>query len=346
VIDDAASAALHASHPRVASAGTYIVDVLGRPVAELPRGQVSLLLDEIRITPAGTAGGTSVDLARLGARVSAVGAIGRDLSGDFLVSALGAEGIDASFLVRKDDVQTSATMLPIHPDGSRPAWHVPGANSTFGLDDVPWDELARCDAVHLGGLTALPGVDGEPAGRILQHAREHGALTTADCLGVRGDDVVGLLTHVMPHVDLFMPNEGEALEIAGDADCVSAARRLRALGARCVIVKRGPDGCLIVDDDGERTLPAHVAPVVDTTGCGDAFCAGVIVARCAGWSIDDAARLGCATGALNMRGLGSDAGARDAAEALAFLHETPCRDAPSQAGDPTLGALLRPPVAG
>jgi sugar/nucleoside kinase (ribokinase family) len=327
VIDDAAIAVLHGSHPRVASVGTYIVDILGRPVSELPRGQVSRFLDEIRITPAGTAGGTSVDLARLGARVIAVGAIGRDLAGDFLVSSLEAEQVDAALLVRKDAVQTSATILPIHPDGSRPAWHVPGANATFALADVPWDALTQCDAVHLGGLTALPGVDGAPAGRILEHCRAHGALTTADFLGVRGEDIPAQLAHSLPHVDIFMPNEGEALAVAGDPDPVTAARRLRDLGARCVIVKCGPDGCVIVDDDGERTLPAHDAPVVDTTGCGDAFCAGVIVARCAGWSMDDAARLGCATGALNMRGLGSDAGAIDVDEALAFLHDTPYRHA-------------------
>ncbi len=325
MIDDALAAELRDSHPRVACVGTYIVDVLGRPVSELPRGQVSRRLEEIRMTPAGTAGGTSVDLARMGADVVAVGAIGHDRIGDFLIGALGAEGVDASLLVRKDGVQTSATILPIHPDGSRPAWHVPGANAHFTLDDVPWDVLGECDVVHLGGLTALPGIDGEPAGRILAHSRASGALTTADFLGVRGDAVSERLAHCLPHVDIFMPNEAEALTVAGDPDVSAAARRLRELGARCVIVKRGPDGCLILDDDGERALPAHQAPVVDTTGCGDAFCAGVIVARCAGWSIDEAARLGCAAGALTMRGLGSDAGARDLEEALAFAGEVPYR---------------------
>jgi sugar/nucleoside kinase (ribokinase family) len=304
---------------RVACVGTYIIDVLGRPVTELPRGQSSRLLEEIRITVAGTAGGTAVDLARLGAEVVAVGAIGRDLAGDLMVLALSEHGVDPSGLVRKDGVQTSCTMLPIHPDGSRPAWHVPGANRTFSLDDVPWDALAGCDAVHLGGLTALPGVDGEPAGRILAFAREHGALTTADCLGVRGDDPEPLIAAVVPHADFFMPNEAEALGIAGDPDVAAAARRFRAHGARCAIVKRGPDGCLILDADGERAVPAFAAPVVDTTGCGDAFCAGVIVGRLNGWSVDEAARLGCALGALNLRGLGSDAGARDLAEALAFM---------------------------
>ncbi len=198
MIDETHVAALRDSHPTVVAAGSYIMDVLGRPVAELPRGQHSLLLDEIRATPAGTAGGTAVDLARL---------------------------------------------------------------------------------------------------------------------------------------------EREALAFAGDSDCISAARRLRDLGAHCVIVKRGADGCLIVDDDGARTLPAQHAPVVDTTGCADAFCAGVIAASCAGWTVDEAARLGCATGALNLRALGSDAGARDVDEAVAYMRDAPHRTERSAPGDPTLGAL-------
>jgi sugar/nucleoside kinase (ribokinase family) len=326
--------ALRDSHPVVVAAGSYIMDVLGRPVAELPRGQTSLFLDEIRATPAGTAGGTVVDLARLGAKAIAVGAIGRDLAGDFVVGSLESQAVDASHLRRKDGVQTSSTMLPIHPDGSRPAWHVPGANSTFGLDDVPWDVIAGADAVHLGGLTALPAIDGQPAGRLLAYAREHGALTTADCLGVRGEDPAALIAPALEHVDIFMPNEEEALAVADDPDCETAAQRMRDLGAACVIIKRGPDGCLILDDDGLRAYPAHDAPVVDTTGCGDAFCAGVIVARCAGWDIDSAARLGCATGALNLRALGSDAGARNVDEALAFMRDAPLRQAtPKAAAD-------------
>lgn len=329
--------ALLASTPRVASVGIYIVDVLGRPVSALPVGQGSHPLDEIRMTPAGTAGGTAVDLARLGARVSAIGAIGVDLIGDFLVDALRREGVDTDGLVRTDAAQTSATILPIHPDGSRPAWHVRGANALFGAGDAPARRLAGLDAVHLGGVAALPAFDGAPAVELLRAAREAGALTTADCLGVKRPDAIDVLAEVLPHVDLFMPNEGEALAIAGVATAYEAAERFRALGGDRVIIKRGADGCLIVDDAGARTLPAHDAPVVDTTGCGDAFCAGTIVALCAGWSLDDAARLGGATAALNMRGLGSDAGARTTAEALEFLAAATYRTEPTAPGDPTLG---------
>ena len=305
--------------PRVACVGVFIVDVLGRPVEDLPRGQDSRLLDEIRITVAGTAGGTSVDLARLGAEVVAVGAIGEDNLGDFMLGVLEEEGVATEHLARKPGVQTSATILPIHPNGNRPAWHVLGANATLEGDDMPWDELGSCDALHLGGLAALGALDGEPAARVARVARDAGVLTTADCLGVKRDDALEVVTPVLPYVDIFMPNELEATALTGEPDVAAAGRHLRTLGATCVIVKRGEHGCLIVDEDGERDLPAFEAPVVDTTGCGDAFCAGVIVARCGGWSIDEAARLGNAAGALNLRGLGSDAGARSLDEAVEFM---------------------------
>lgn len=73
------------SRGRVVSLGVHIVDILGRPVTHIPPGQGRQLLDEIRITAAGTAAGTSVDLAKLGAEVIAMGAIGDDRLADFLI---------------------------------------------------------------------------------------------------------------------------------------------------------------------------------------------------------------------------------------------------------------------
>jgi sugar/nucleoside kinase (ribokinase family) len=319
-------AALRSAAPRVACVGVYIVDVLGRPVSELPVGQRALILDEIRMTAAGTGGGTAVDLARLGAQVLAVGAIGTDHVGDFLLSMLEGEGVDVRGIVRREDVQTSATMLPIHPDGSRPAFHVPGANMTLAADDLPWDAIEQCDVLHLGGVGALPALDGEPCAEVLRRGRAAGLMTTADCLGVKRDDILDLLRVCLPHVDVFMPNDGEAAQITGEEDVLAAAQVLRGLGAGAVVVKCGGEGALLVDDDGDRRLPAFDAPVVDTTGCGDAFCAGTIVARAAGWPLDLACELGGAAGALNMRGLGSDAGARDVDEALRFMARTPYRE--------------------
>jgi hypothetical protein len=75
---------------KVVSLGIHIVDILGRPVSGVPEGQNVALLDEIRVTVAGTAAGTAIDLAKLGAEVVAMGAIGEDELGNFLVDTPGS----------------------------------------------------------------------------------------------------------------------------------------------------------------------------------------------------------------------------------------------------------------
>src|SRR6185312_4519467 len=106
---------------KVVTLGVHVVDVLVRPVEQIPEGQGGALVEQIRITPAGPAGGTAVTLAKLGAEVRSAGAIGTDALGDVLVDLLGRFGVDASLLVRREEVQTSSSVLPIRPDGSRPA---------------------------------------------------------------------------------------------------------------------------------------------------------------------------------------------------------------------------------
>src|SRR3954465_11227159 len=98
-------------HPRqVVSLGIHILDVLGRPVTRIPPKQDVDLIEEIRLTVAGTAAGTSVDLAKLGVDVLAMGAVGEDAAGNFIVDTMHRYGIDTSGLRRKPAVQTSATM--------------------------------------------------------------------------------------------------------------------------------------------------------------------------------------------------------------------------------------------
>jgi sugar/nucleoside kinase (ribokinase family) len=87
---------IETSRRRVVSLGVHIVDILGRPVTHIPSGQGGLLLDEIRITAAGTAAGTSVDMAKLGAEVIAMGAVGDDRLADFLTWVLDSYGIDTA----------------------------------------------------------------------------------------------------------------------------------------------------------------------------------------------------------------------------------------------------------
>ncbi|MEU5891383.1 carbohydrate kinase family protein [Streptomyces sp. NPDC047461] len=300
---------------KVVTMGVHVLDVLVRPVEAIPEGQGATLVDDIRMTAAGTAAGTALTLAKLGARVRTAGAIGTDPTGDLLVRLLDKAGIDTGLLVRRIDTSTSASVLPIRPNGDRPSLHLLGANITYGLDDVPWDAVAEATHLHLGG-PELIGAD--VAARILAHAKEHDVVTSVDLLAPGELGTFDQIEPLLPYVDYLLPNDDQVLGFSGEGDLVTGAKKLVAAGAGLVAVTRGGDGALLVTAEGTETVPAFEIDVVDTTGCGDAFSAGFL----RGISLDrtprEAAILGSAAAALVAQGLGSDHGDFDLAEADEF----------------------------
>jgi sugar/nucleoside kinase (ribokinase family) len=310
----------------VITLGVHVVDVLVRPVEEIPQGQGGQLVEQIRATPAGSAGGTAVTLAKLGARVHSAGAIGEDELGALLVRMLSRWEVDTSLLVRRPDIQTSASVLPIRSDGSRPAFHVVGANGTYNSADAPWEAIAQADFLHLG---APEFMGGEEAAKILRYAREHGTVTSADLLAP-GEQVAGILDWLAPafeHLDYLLPNEEQVLGLTGTEELVEGCRTLLERGIGCVAATCGAEGAVVVDQEGEERVPAPAVEVIDTTGCGDAFSAGFLRGLSLGRSRRESAALGCAAAGLVAGGLGSDHGEFDLAQAdrLAGQLETTTR---------------------
>jgi sugar/nucleoside kinase (ribokinase family) len=305
--------------------GVHVVDVLVRPVESIPEGQGGQLVEEIRITPAGSAGGTAITLAKLGAQVSSAGAIGTDALGDTLIELLERFGVNTSLLVRRDDVQTSASVLPIRPDGSRPAFHVVGANGTYNSADAPWEEIAGATHLHLG---APEFMGGEEAAKIASFAREHGVVTSADLLapGEQAQAIADWVGPVFAHLDYLLPNDDQVLGLTGTTDLIAGCQDLLERGVGCVAATCGAEGAVVVDADGAQHVPAFATRVVDTTGCGDAFSAGFLRGLALGRGRREAAILGCATAGLVAEGLGSDHGDFDLASAEGMADNTPTRE--------------------
>ena len=310
--------------------GAHILDVLGRPVEEIPPGQGSVRLKEIRATAAGTAAGTGVDLAKLGARVRAVGALGDDLLGDIVIAAMARHGVDAAGLIRKKQAQTSATILPIRPNGERPALHVPGATRLFTRADVDLDAIQDSRALLIGAPDALAGLTGGDLADIAGAARSNGVLVAVDVLHPGRPEDLDRLAPLLAVTDWFVPNAGQLLALTGRRDLGPAIKDVIALGATAVAVTCGADGCLVAGPGSRapEALPAALpVEVVDTTGCGDGFTAGLLAGLLLGpdpFGADplDAAWLGLACGALVATGLGSDAGIENLGQVLSFLERT------------------------
>jgi sugar/nucleoside kinase (ribokinase family) len=313
------------SEMRAIALGVHVLDVLVRPVETIPEGQGGQLVEEIRMTAAGSAGGTAITLAKLGAHVQSAGAVGTDALGDALLALLRNANVDTSLLLRRDQVQTSASVLPIRPDGSRPAFHVIGANGTVTAADAPFDAIAEATHLHLG---APEFMGGEDAAKILSFAQAQGVVTSADLLAP-GEQAAAIRDWVGPafgHLDYLLPNDEQLLGLTGEGDLETAARALISLGVGCVAATRGADGAIVVDAQTTEHVPAFDIPVVDTTGCGDAFSAGFLRGRSLGRDLRDAAVFGCAAAAHVAQGLGSDYGTFDLHQIESFITQTPTRE--------------------
>jgi sugar/nucleoside kinase (ribokinase family) len=213
-------------------------------------------------------------------------------------------------------VQTSASVLPIRPDGSRPAFHVVGANATYGPGDVDWTAVGQATHLHLGGPEFMGG---EAAATILSRARELGLTTSADILAPGEPGVLEWIGPALSHLDYLLPNDEQVLGLTGEADLETGCRALLDRGVGCVAATCGGDGALIVDASGAQQVPVFPVEVVDTTGCGDAFSAGFLRGLALGYDHGAAATLGCAVAGLVAGGLGSDHGTFDLADAEAIV---------------------------
>ncbi len=306
---------------KVVCVGVHVLDIHVATVDSIPEGSSGALVDTIRMSPAGTAGGTAVVLSKLGAEVTSIAAVGDDPIGTTLVGLLRANGVDTGQIVTKEGVQTSASVLPINGSGDRPAWHCIGANGTLTLDDIDLDLVRAADHVHVGGPEFL----GNAAVAVLEAARSAGVTTSIDMLAPGEPMWLDAIAGCVPLVDLFLPNDEQLLGLTATTTLEDGARALLDKGVGCVAVTAGARGAYVATADDTTWVPAFEIDVVDTTGCGDSFSAGFLLGRAHGRDLVASATLGCATAAQVAQSLSTDAGSYDLASVDRFAAATPTR---------------------
>ena len=258
--------------------GNIQLDVLADPVTALPTPGGDSVIERIAVRTAGAAGNVSLALAALGARHRLFGAVGDDDAGRWVASELERLGLAQDVQV----VPGKATGISIAleaPQRERAFLTAYGVLSTYGVADVPSDAMTG-DLVLLTGYFSLPGLRGDGTREILRRAKSAGAQTFFDTgwdpdewRGGAVAEVLGMLSLV----DVFLPNEAEALALTGETDPAAAAAVLATHCPGWVVVKLGPRGLIASGPNGE-TLSITAPPVqaVDTTGAGDSLAAGLL----------------------------------------------------------------------
>jgi sugar/nucleoside kinase (ribokinase family) len=287
--------------------GLVVLDVLGRPIEKIPEGGNLEYIEELRLTVAGTAGGTVIDCAKLGLSTLGVGAVGDDEKADFVISTLEKFGVDTSGFERLKGIPTSSTILNIRPNGERPALHLRGACDHFLPPPKDKINIFDCNVFHLGGTGLLKKLDGPVSVQLLKDAKENGCITTWDLIGAT-EQTINIVKPLLPHIDYFMPSIEEACIMSGLNDPKDVGKFYLDNGAKNCVFTMGGEGSFFINKSEQIKTPAFDVKVVDTTGCGDAFDAGMITAIVKGFDIEKALNFATITSGLVATGLGSDAG--------------------------------------
>ncbi|VFS63921.1 Uncharacterized sugar kinase ydjH [Raoultella planticola] len=209
--------------------GLTILDIAGRPVIDIPpRGGVAFI-EQIRLNPAGTAAGANINAAKLGIRTAAVACLGEDEKADFILASYARLGIDCSLIQRTAQQETSATILPIRPNGERPALHCRGASDALFVSEEEFDAILDCRFLHHGGSGLLAAMDRGQSALLLRAAKARGVVTSFDLIAPN-ENTLELLRSLLPSVDYFMPSLEEASYLSGRTDPADIARFFFELG--------------------------------------------------------------------------------------------------------------------
>lgn len=299
----------------VISVGILVADVIARPVDELPRPGSIGLVEDISLRGGGCALNTASALVKLGAEAAVAGKVGADPFGDFVLSLLDERGVDRRAVIRDPAVLTSATVALVRSDGERTFLHLPAANSALLAEELSPELLFTGRALHVAGALVMEQLDGKPTARILAEARRRGLLTSLDTVW----DASGRwqrLQPCLPELDLAVPSLAEARAVSGEHEAKRVAAWFRQRGVKEVALTMGADGCYVAGEGFDGQVPAPAVQAVDGTGAGDAFAAGFLYGKLAGFDLVRAARLANAAGALATTAVGAFEGLRGLSETL------------------------------
>jgi len=215
----------------------------------------------------------ATNIARLGLQVGFIGKLGADYLGQIVTDTLKARGVDCSGIQVSSTEQTGITVALSYPEDYAMMTYM-GAMETFTLTDVDFSYVQRGKHLHMSSYYLQPGM--RPYGvELFKRAKELGMTTSLDPGWDPDEAWLDDILAVLPYVDVFLPNESEAMNIAHQPSIGTALEFLKQY-AHTTVITCGSQGSLA--GSGTEVLQTKVYPVevVDTTGAGDSFNCGFL----------------------------------------------------------------------
>ncbi len=288
------------TQPIITVVGSFAVGMTIR-TGRMPVFGETLVGADFDMGPGGKGSNQAVGVARLGGQVYFVGLIGSDKLGEIATDLYAREGVDTTFLQKTPQMATGVGFIILNPAGENGIILDMSANK---LLDAAFVDQAEAQIARSDMVMSVLEIPVEAAARAMELGRRHGIPTILNpAPATRLDETI------LKRVDYLTPNETELRILLGlppdDATpTIELAAHLRAQGVGHLIVTMGEKGALILTESHSQVVPGAAVEVIDTTGAGDAFNAGLAIALAEGKTLVEAVKYANCAGALACTQLG------------------------------------------
>ena len=302
--------------PKICVVGACNIDLISY-VPRLPAMGETLHGERFQIGFGGKGANQAVMAAKLGADVSMVSKLGRDVFGNDTLANFERFQIDTRHVLFTDRAFSGVAPIAVDPRGNNSIIIVTGANDLLSVDEI---EAARATIAASRVLVCQLEIPLEVSLAALRIAREHGVMTIFNPAPARAE----LPDECYRLSDVFCPNQSETELLTGlSADSIEhaeqAARVLLERGAASVLITLGERGCLLVTADTVKHVPVAPVRAVDTTGAGDCFVGSLAFFLASGQPLEESIRRANVIASISVRASGTQTSFPDAAQLPAGL---------------------------
>jgi ribokinase len=294
--------------------GALNVDKLFK-VNKLAKAEQERVIEDYTESCGGSAANTVVGLARLGCEVGFIGKVSCDREGDLLIQDFCDEGVDTGGVVRAGQGKSGSVLGFVDKKGARALYINSGVNDTITLGEVNARYAAHAQFLH---LTSFVGDESFQTQKKLLDNIPDSTKVSLDPGALYARRGIEALEPIIRKTCVLMPNALELTLLTGEIDYCKGADIMIGRGVKIVAVKLGGDGCYVTDGRERHLIEPFKVEVVDTTGAGDAFCAGFLYGLVHGKNLFECGRLGNFVASRCVTKMGARAGL-PAAEDLELL---------------------------
>jgi len=291
------------------------------PVDKLPGPGHDAYVKAVQVGLGGAVLNTAIVLDRLGQTAAMLSCVGEDLWAAQALALMRQTGVKQDYIRVRPELASGLIFLAVTPDGERTMYSFRGANTHFAPADLPVQAFEQASILHVSGYSLLEAPQKDAVWRAVELAKAKGAAVSLDtglepALLTRAE-----LCRLIEKADICVTGPKEMRELYGISEPEEAIAKLRSLGVRLAAIKLGQGGSWVADQTDSVFCPAFPVAVVDTTGAGDSFSAGLLYGWTHALSLAASAVLASALGALATTVYGAGLGLPGREAVLELLKE-------------------------